>query len=197
MNLKMASNKFFKHPTSIVNTKSVGPNTKIWQYSVLQEGSIIGSNCNINFSCFIEKGVIIGNNVTVKSGIYLWNGIECEDNVFLGPNVVFTNDIFPRSKQYKEPIKTLIKAGASVGANCTILAGVTLGRYCLIGMGSVVTKDIPDYALCYGNPSKFKGWVDEDGNKLNPISSNEFISPVTKKIYQLVNNKLSPTNRNL
>jgi len=182
----------FIHSTSQVDSIAIGEGTKIWQFSVILKGSCIGKNCNINFSCFIEQGVILGDNVTVKSGIYLWEGIECEDDVFLGPNVVFTNDIYPRSKNYKEPVKTLIKQGASIGANSTILAGVKVGKYAMTGIASVVTRDIPDYALYYGNPAKFKCWIDEYGNKLEEISQDEFVSCTSDKKYILKEGILSP-----
>jgi acetyltransferase-like isoleucine patch superfamily enzyme len=180
------------HPSSEVKTSKIGSNTKIWQYTVILEGATIGDNCNINFSCFIENNVIIGNNVTIKSGIYLWDGVTCEDDVFLGPNVVFTNDIFPRSKNYKVPETTLIKKGASIGANSTVLAGVVIGKYAMTGIGSVVTKNIPDYALYYGNPAKFKCWIDEFGNKLEKLDENLFVSKYTRKKYILYENKLQP-----
>jgi acetyltransferase-like isoleucine patch superfamily enzyme len=182
----------FIHSTSQVDSTEIGEDTKIWQFSVILKGSRIGKNCNINFSCFIEQGVILGDNVTVKSGIYLWEGIECEDDVFLGPNVVFTNDIYPRSKNYIEPVRTLIKQGASIGANSTILAGVKVGKYAMTGIASVVTRDIPDYALYYGNPAKFKYWIDEYGNKLEEISPDEFASSLTQKKYILKQGILSP-----
>jgi acetyltransferase-like isoleucine patch superfamily enzyme len=181
--MKKSKPLYYIHPTAIVDCDEIGVNTKIWQYSVVLKGARIGKNCNINFSCFIEQGVTLGDNVTVKSGIYIWEGVECEDNVFLGPNVVFTNDIFPRSKFYKKPVKTLIKEGASIGANSTILAGIKIGKFAMTGIGSVITRDIPDYSLYYGNPAKFKCWIDEFGNKLEEISLNEFISPLTKNLY--------------
>lgn len=183
--MKKSKINYFIHPTAQVHSEEIGENTHIWQYSVVLNGAKIGKNCNINFSCFIEQGVILGDNVTVKSGIYIWDGVECENDVFLGPNVVFTNDIFPRSKLYKKPVKTLIRKGASIGANSTILAGTKIGRYAMTGIGSVITRDIPDYALYYGNPAKFKCWIDEFGNKLEKISINEFISPKTKNKYIL------------
>ncbi len=182
----------FIHPTAEVNSLNIGINTKIWQYTVILEGANIGENCNINFSCFIENKVVIGKNVTIKSGIYIWDGVICEDDVFLGPNVVFTNDIYPRSKNYKDPINTIIKKGASIGANSTILAGVTIGRYSMTGIGSVITKNIPDHALYYGNPAKFKCWIDEFGNKLEEVECGLFVSKVTSKEYILLDNKLQP-----
>ncbi|MES2779024.1 MAG: acyltransferase [Bacteroidota bacterium] len=164
------------HPSSIVDTSDIGNNTRIWAFVHILKTVSIGLNCNICDHCFIEQNVRIGNNVTLKSGIYIWEGVTIEDNVFLGPNVVFTNDARPRSKQYVGIEQVLIKEGASVGANSTILAGVTLGKYCMTGMGSVITKDVPDYALVYGNPARIKGWVDEFGQKLKQQSSTEWIS---------------------
>jgi len=160
------------HPKSIVASKKIGSDTRIWAFVNILEGAAIGSNCNICDHCFIENDVVIGNNVTVKCGIYLWDGIVIEDNVFLGPNVVFTNDVRPRSKQYIQPVRTLIKRGASIGANSTILAGVTIGEYAMTGIGSVVTRDVKSYALVYGNPATHRGWVDESGEKLESITNN-------------------------
>ena len=157
---------FFKHPLSQVDSVLIGENTKIWQFVVVLKEAIIGKNTNICSHCFIENKVKIGNNVTIKAGVYLWDGIEIEDDVFIGPNVVFTNDVFPRSKQYKEPTKTVIKKGVSLGANSTILAGVTIGAYAMTGIASVVTKDLKSHGLYYGNPAKHHGWIDEQGDKL-------------------------------
>lgn len=155
---------------SLAQNKSsnVGENTKIWQYVIVFPNAKIGNNCNINSHCLIENDVIVGNNVTVKCGVYLWDGITIKDNVFIGPNVTFTNDFLPRSKQYpKEFLKTTIEKGASIGANATIIGGITIGEYAMIGAGSVVTKDIPSHNLVYGNPAILKGYVCECGNKLN------------------------------
>lgn len=156
----------FIHPRALVETDHIGENTRIWAFVHVLKGAVIGSGCNICDHCYIEYGVTIGNDVTVKSGIYIWEGVTIEDRVFLGPNVVFTNDTRPRSKQYIKSIPTLIKQGASIGANSTILAGVTIGEYAMTGIGSVVTRDVPAHALVYGNPAKLKGWVDESGEKL-------------------------------
>ena len=157
----------FIHKLADVQTKSIGDETKIWQFVVILPGAKIGKNCNICSHCFIENDVVIGNNVTIKSGVQLWDGITLEDDVFIGPNVTFTNDLRPRSKQYPDKfMKTIIKTGASIGANSTIIAGTTIGKYAMIGAGSVVTKNVGDYELWYGNPAKFRGYVCKCGNKL-------------------------------
>lgn len=157
---------YFKHELSQVDSSFIGNETKIWQFVVILKNATIGENCNICSHCFIETNVKIGNNVTIKAGVYLWDGIEIDDNVFIGPNVVFTNDVYPRSKQFKEPLKTKIEKGVSIGANSTILAGTKLGSYSMTGIGSVVTKNLKSHGLYYGNPAKQKGWIDEYGEKL-------------------------------
>jgi UDP-2-acetamido-3-amino-2,3-dideoxy-glucuronate N-acetyltransferase len=143
------------HPLSEVHCKKIGEKTQIWQFVVILAGAVIGENCNINAHCFIENDVKIGNNVTIKCGVYLWDGIIIEDNVQIGPNVTFTNDKYPRSKQPFQLQRTHIKRNASIGAAATILGGVTIGEGCMIGAGSVVTKDIPDHELWVGNPAKY------------------------------------------
>jgi len=156
------------HPLSQVLTKKIGENTHVWQFSIVLQGASIGDNCNINCHVFVEDEVVIKNNVTVKSGVQLWNGVVLEDDVFIGPNVTFTNDLIPRSKMYPETyLKTKVDVGASIGANATIIAGKTIGRYSLIGAGSVVTKDIPPYTVWYGNPAKHMGYVTKDGQQVN------------------------------
>lgn len=164
------------HPAAIVETEHIGNDTRVWAFVHILKGAVIGTGCNICDHCYIEYGVSIGNNVTVKCGIYIWEGVTIEDDVFLGPNVVFTNNPRPRSKQYIEHVGATVKKGASIGANSTILSGITLGEYCMTGMGSVVTRDVPAHALVYGNPAQIKGWVDEEGNKLNQVSDTEWVS---------------------
>jgi acetyltransferase-like isoleucine patch superfamily enzyme len=150
----------FIHPKAIVESENIGEGTRIWAFAHILEGAKIGKNCNVCDHTFIEGDVIIGDNATIKSGVYLWNGVRIGDNVFIGPNATFTNDISPRSKEYPEEfIKTFVKEGASIGANVTIICGVTIGKWAMIGAGSVVTKDVPDYALVYGNPARIKGYV--------------------------------------
>jgi UDP-2-acetamido-3-amino-2,3-dideoxy-glucuronate N-acetyltransferase len=147
---------FFIHPLADVQTKKIGDETNIWQFCIILKNAKIGGNCNISSHTFIENDVIIGHNVTVKCGVYLWDGLKIEDNVFIGPNVTFTNDKYPRSKQYPQKFqRTLIKEDASIGANATILGGVYIGEKSMIGAGSVVTKNVPDGELWMGNPAKF------------------------------------------
>ncbi|WP_099464665.1 acyltransferase [Parabacteroides provencensis] len=152
------------HPLSDVQSKNVDENTYIWQYCVVLKNAVIGKNCNICAHVFIENDVNVGDNVTIKSGVQLWDGVIIEDNVFVGPNVTFTNDLYPRSKEYPEKFeKTLLKKGCSIGANSTILAGVEIGENALIGAGSVVTKNIPANTVWYGNPAVLKGYVTKEG----------------------------------
>ena len=144
------------HPLSDVQSVKIGDNTSIWQFCVILKGAQIGTNCNINCNVFIENQVIIGNNVTIKPGVQIWDGITLEDDVFVGPNVTFTNDEYPKSKNKNFKLQqTLIKKGASIGANSTVLGGITIGESSLIGAGSVVTKDIPANEIWVGNPAKF------------------------------------------
>ena len=143
------------HPLSDVQSTNIGTDTRIWQFSVVLKDAVIGNNCNVCAHTLIENDVVVGNNVTIKSGVYLWDGIRIEDDVFIGPCVAFTNDKTPRSKQYPEVfLSTIVKKGASIGANATILPGVTLGEYCMVGAGAIVTKDVPAYATVVGNPAR-------------------------------------------
>lgn len=152
------------HPLADVQTQHIGAGTNIWQFCVVLRGASIGADCNLCAHVLVENDVTIGNRVTVKSGVQLWDGVTVEDDVFIGPNVTFTNDLVPRSKQYPESFaRTMIQRGASIGANATIVAGVTVGAYSLIGAGSVVTKDIPPNTVWYGNPARMKGYVTNDG----------------------------------
>lgn len=160
--------RYFIHELSDIQTKNIGEGTTIWQFVVILQKAVIGNNCNINASVFIENDVKIGNNTTIKSGVQIWDGITIEDNVFIGPNATFTNDLFPRSKKYPTSFnKTIIKKGASIGANATILAGNVIGNYALIGAGSVVTKDVGDNELWVGNPAKKIGFITDEGDILD------------------------------
>jgi acetyltransferase-like isoleucine patch superfamily enzyme len=148
------------HPLSDVQTSRIGDHTRIWQFCVILPGASIGSDCNICSHVFIENEVRIGDRVTIKAGVQLWDGIVIGDDVFIGPNATFTNDRFPRSKrrQLHHPVTT-VRSGASIGANATILPGLTIGRGAMVGAGAVVTKDVPDQVIVKGNPARITGYV--------------------------------------
>lgn len=168
------------HPTADIQSKQIGRGTNIWQFCVVLPGAVIGNDCNICAGVLIENEVTIGNQVTIKSGVQLWDGITIEDRVFIGPNVTFTNDLIPRSKCYPEHYaKTVIREGASIGANATIVAGHTVGAYALIGAGSVVTKDIPARTVWFGNPARLRGYIDEKGT-ISYIDQDDQISGHTE-----------------
>jgi UDP-2-acetamido-3-amino-2,3-dideoxy-glucuronate N-acetyltransferase len=155
------------HKLADVQSSHIGPDTTVWQFSIILKGAVIGNSCNINCHTFIENDVVIGDRVTIKSGVYLWDGLQIENDVFIGPNVTFTNDKYPRSKQYPDSFqKTKLNQGCSIGANATILGGISIGEYAIVGAGSVVTKTVPPFALVRGNPAKIVAWVDKKGTKL-------------------------------
>ena len=150
----------FIHPLADVKSQNIGRETKIWQFCVVLQHAVIGENCNINAQVLIENDVVIGNNVTIKSGVQLWDGTRIEDNVFIGPNATFTNDFMPRSKQYPESFLGItLKQGASIGANATLLPGITVGERAMVGAGAVVIEDVPAYAVVVGNPAKVTRYV--------------------------------------
>ncbi len=146
------------HPSADVQTAAVGEGTQIWQYVVVLPGARIGRDCNLNAHCLVENDVVIGDRVTLKSGVYLWDGTTVEDDVFIGPNATFTNDKFPRSRRKPEQFQRIvIRRGASIGANATILGGVTIGEDAIVGAGSVVTRDVPAGVVVRGNPAREAG----------------------------------------
>ncbi len=152
--------QFFAHPNALVETDNIGKDTRIWAFAHVLPGAVIGEDCNLCDHTFIENDVIVGDRVTIKSGVQLWDGITLEDDVFVGPNATFTNDPFPRSRQYPKAFpRTLIRKGASIGANATILPGLTVGQYAMLGAGTVVTKDVPPFAIVVGNPARIVGYV--------------------------------------
>ncbi len=154
------------HKFADVKSNHIGKNTNIWQFCVVFKDAIIGENCNICAQVLIENDVLIGNNVTIKSGVQIWDGVRLEDNVFVGPNVTFTNNIAPRSKQYpKKNLETIIKKNASIGANSTIVGGIEIGEFAMIGAGSVIAQNVGSHELWYGNPAKFRGYVCKCGRK--------------------------------
>lgn len=156
------SKKYYAHPTAIVGDPvEIGEGTKIWHFSHVMAGAKIGKNCTIGQNVFISSGAILGNNIKVQNNVSIYDGVVLEDDVFCGPSMVFTNVYNPRSfiSRRKEFRQTIVKRGATIGANATIICGNTIGQFAFIGAGSVVTKDVPDYALVYGNPGKVRGWV--------------------------------------
>ena len=157
------------HPLSDTQSEHIGEGTHVWQFTVILPGAVIGRDCNIGANCFIENDVRIGDGVTIKNGVQVWDRMVIEDGVFVGPNATFTNDLMPRSRHGaagKEPklLPTVIEQGATISANATIVCGITVGRYAMIGAGSVVTGDVPEFSLVYGNPARVKGRVDENGD---------------------------------
>jgi len=155
------------HETAVIDEGAViGPGTHIWHFSHVMPAAVIGSNCNIGQNVFIDNKVTVGNNVKIQNNVSLYNGVILEDAVFIGPSVVFTNVINPRSfiERKNEFKPTLVKEGATIGANASIICGITIGEYAMIGAGAVVTKDVQPYALMVGNPARQSGWVDREGN---------------------------------
>ena len=158
---------FFVHPHALCESDDIGERTRVWAFAHVMKNARIGADCNIGDHAFVESGVVMGDRVTVKNGVAIWDGVTVEDDVFLGPNCVLTNDLMPRSRVYHaENVRTLIRRGASIGANATIVAGTTLGEYCLVGAGAVVTKDVPPFAIVVGNPAKQIGWAGVKGDRL-------------------------------
>jgi acetyltransferase-like isoleucine patch superfamily enzyme len=163
------------HKLADVQSDNIGLNTFVWQFSIILKNAIVGNNCNINCHVFIENDVVIGDNVTIKPGVQIWDGMRIEDNVFIGPNVTFVNDKRPRSKQYPTAfMQTKLKEKCSIGANATILGGLTMGKFAMIGAGSVVTRNVPDRALVVGNPAKIIGWLSENGQKMDKVQQDLF-----------------------
>ena len=151
----------YQHPNAIVETNTIGAGTRVWAFAHILPGAVIGSECNICDHVFIENKVTLGDRVTIKCGVQLWDGVILEDDVFVGPNATFTNDPFPRSRQYPVDFpKTHVRKGASIGANATILPGLTIGQNAMVGAGAVVTRDVPPNAIVVGNPARITGYVD-------------------------------------
>jgi UDP-2-acetamido-3-amino-2,3-dideoxy-glucuronate N-acetyltransferase len=156
----------YVHPQALCESDDIGPRTRIWAFAHVLAGARIGADCNVGDHAFVEGGVVVGDSVTVKNNVLLWDGVMVEDEVFLGPNAVFTNDLRPRAAFKKDPeelLTTLVRRGATVGANATILSGITIGRWAMVGAGAVVAADVPDHALMVGNPARQAGWACECG----------------------------------
>lgn len=175
-------NGYFVHPKAICESERIGENTRIWAFAHVLPNAVVGSDCNICDGVFIENDVIVGNRVTVKCGVQLWDGLEIEDDVFIGPNATFANDKFPRSKVYPDRFaKTIIRKGASIGANATILPGVVIGQKAMVGAGAVVTRSVPPNAIVIGNPAKITGYVDA---KSGGVGKKKDIEPSTHEVIQ-------------
>jgi UDP-2-acetamido-3-amino-2,3-dideoxy-glucuronate N-acetyltransferase len=182
---------YYSHPTAIIDENCIiGEGTKIWHFSHVMSGSTMGKNCNLGQNVVVSPGVILGNNVKVQNNVSIYTGVVCEDDVFLGPSMVFTNVINPRSAivrkdQYK---KSLVRKGASIGANATIICGNEIGAFAMIGAGAVITKPVPAYALTVGNPAKQIGWVSEYGHRLHFNESGVAVCSESQQKYLLQEN---------
>ena len=183
---------YFAHPTAVIDENvKIGDESKIWHFSHIMSNSIIGISCNIGQNVVVSPYVELGNNVKVQNNVSIYTGVVCEDNVFLGPSMVFTNILNPRSAIVRRDayVKTLVKKGASIGANATIICGNSIGEYALIGAGTVVTKSVKPYALVVGNPGKQIGWVSEYGHRLEFVSG-KATCPESLKSYELKNDSV-------
>lgn len=182
--------KYFAHPTAVIDPGSnIGAGTKIWHFSHIMPNCTIGENCNIGQNVVISPDVVLGKNVKVQNNVSIYTGVECEDDVFLGPSMVFTNVTNPRSaiNRKNQYAKTLVKKGATIGANATVVCGNDIGTYAFIGAGAVVTKNVPDYALVVGNPARQTGWMSEYGHKLIFNKDGIAVCEESKEKYKLNN----------
>ncbi|TAJ13606.1 N-acetyltransferase [Marinilabiliaceae bacterium JC017] len=184
---------YIAHETAIVDEGcKIGEGTRIWHFSHIMTGCIIGKHCNLGQNVVVSPEVVLGNNVKVQNNVSIYTGVICEDDVFLGPSMVFTNVVNPRSAiirrdQYK---KTLVRKGATIGANATVVCGNEIGEYAFIGAGAVVTKDVPPFALVIGNPSRHVGWMSEYGHRLEFDDHGFAQCPESKETYRLVDNRV-------
>ena len=186
--------KFFAHPTAFIDEGcEIGAGTKVWHFSHIMTNCKIGENCNIGQNVVISPEVVLGKNVKVQNNVSIYTGVICEDDVFLGPSMVFTNVINPRSavNRKNQYAKTIVKTGASIGANATIVCGHDIGKFAFIGAGAVVTKNVPDYALVIGNPARQTGWMSEYGHKLKFDENGTAICPESATKYRLVGGKVT------
>lgn len=190
--------EYFAHETAVVDDGcSIGRGTKIWHFSHIMKGAEIGENCNIGQNVVVSPGVKLGKNVKVQNNVSIYTGVICDDDVFLGPSMVFTNIINPRSQVNRRDsyIETIVERGATIGANATIICGNIIGRFSFIGAGAVVTKDVKPYALVVGNPAKQTGWMSEYGHKLDFDRKGIAFCPESQERYQLKNGMVSKINK--
>jgi UDP-2-acetamido-3-amino-2,3-dideoxy-glucuronate N-acetyltransferase len=188
---------YFVHPTAVIDEGArIGRGSHIWHFCHLMSACRLGENCNLGQNVFVGKGVRLGNNVKVQNNVSIYEGVSCEDDVFLGPSMVFTNIINPRSAIVRKGqyLRTLVKKGATIGANATIVCGNTIGAYAFVGAGSVVTHDVPDYALVTGNPARQSGWMSAYGHKLNFDEDGKAICPESGQLYRLEKGKCERVN---
>jgi acetyltransferase-like isoleucine patch superfamily enzyme len=160
----------FVHPNALCDSTAIGAGTRIWAFSHVLDGAVVGARCNIGETCFVEDGAVIGDDVVLKNGVSVWSGVTLEDDVFVGPHAVFTNDVIPRAAPYRTAredwLPTLVRTGAVIGANATIVCGITIGEHALVAAGAVVVADVPRHALVVGNPGRVIGWVCRCGARL-------------------------------
>ena len=193
----MSNQHFFAHPSTIIDDGAqIGQKTKIWHFCHVMPNAVIGSNCNIGQNVYIDNNVSIGNGVKIQNNVSVYANVIVEDDCFLGPSMVFTNVINPRAfvERKSEFKTTVVKKGSSIGANATIVCGITIGQYAFIGAGAVVVKDIPDFALVVGNPAKQIGWMSKLGHKLTFNPEGIALCPSSNEKYQLLNNIVSALN---
>jgi UDP-2-acetamido-3-amino-2,3-dideoxy-glucuronate N-acetyltransferase len=192
-NSHMSNKEFFAHETAVIDEGCrIGAGTKIWHFSHIMPGAVLGEQCNIGQNVVVSPEVVLGHNVKVQNNVSIYTGVTCEDDVFLGPSMVFTNVINPRSAVVRrgEYARTHVGKGASIGANATIVCGNDIGAFAFIGAGAVVTKYVPPYALVVGNPAKQVGWMSEYGHRLEFDKNNEAICPESGEKYRLENNEV-------
>lgn len=188
---------YFAHETAVIDKGSkIGKGTKIWHFSHVMPNSEIGENCNLGQNVVVSPKVRLGRNVKVQNNVSIYTGVICEDDVFLGPSMVFTNIVNPRSAIVRrdEYVETLVRRGASIGANATVICGNELGKYCLIGAGAVITKPVSPYALMVGNPARQIGWVSEYGHRLKFDDSGKATCPESEELYELENGQVTKLN---
>ena len=189
----MQEKNYFSHETAVIDDGCViGKGTRIWHFTHIMPSCRIGENCNLGQNVVVSPEVVLGNNVKVQNNVSIYTGVICEDDVFLGPSMVFTNIVNPRSAVVRKDqyVKTLVRKGATIGANATIVCGIEIGQFAFIGAGAVVIRDVPAYALVVGNPAKHIGWMSEFGHKLEFDMNNEAVCPESKEKYILEGGKV-------